>query len=56
MSLRQAGEVPDPSGASVWIFNPVFSPHAWQDGRIERLQRTMKDAREIETWLRRAAK
>lgn len=53
--LSAAGAEPDQTDASVWISNSVFSSQTWQDRRSDRLQRTLKEARKIESWLRRAA-
>ena len=53
--LSAAGAMPDQEEVGVWISNSVFSSHTWKDRRPDRLQRTLKEAKKIENWLRRAA-
>jgi len=55
--LSQDGSMPshDNALASVWVSTSVFSELAWKDRKNDRLYQTLKIAKELESWLRRAA-
>jgi hypothetical protein len=54
--LRGERELQPEQPAYVWVTTSVFSNHAWQDRRYDRLERTITLTAQIEDWLRRVSK
>lgn len=54
--VSQGEGAPTNNYGSVWVSGSIFSSLAWMDRRKDRLNRTIQEAREIEGWLRQAAK
>lgn len=54
--LKNGEELQAEQPASVWLTTSVFSNHAWQDRRYDRLERTITLSAQIEDWLKRVLK